>query len=234
MRIAYQRTGWRMLGIVSRPPTHPAVIGQQGKQRTTDETETHRKAVLSVARSQLETEGPGALGVRKLATTMNTSYQLLYTLFESKDGLMNALHQCGFTELAHACRAALKHGDAIDDLVAVALAYRKFALANPQLFSLMFGKAVLGFTPTPESNHHARRSFSVIEEVIANGNAHTLRAMTPDQITKFAQSLWATTHGHTSLELQHWIDNKGRASELMLIAAIRGIATSEFHGSTHV
>ncbi len=165
------------------------------------EQDRHR-ALVEVAARVLAEQGPHGLSLRRVAAEAGGSTQLVYTLFGGKPGLVDALYAEGFRRLAAAHDAALSGAPGPGDparIVACGRAYRAFARAEPAFFSVMFGRAVPGFTPSRETRHRGRDStFGVLVRTVQEClDAGTLRAGSARDL---ARVCWATAHGLTSLE----------------------------------
>jgi AcrR family transcriptional regulator len=91
------------------------------------------RQIASVARELLETEGPEALSMRRIADRLGIRAPSLYKHVPDKAALEAALIAAGFEELAERFGAAGTAGD----LRAVARAYREWALEHPHLYRLM-------------------------------------------------------------------------------------------------
>jgi AcrR family transcriptional regulator len=174
----------------SRPDAHEAL-------------DARRRAVVEAAARLLSTEGPQALSLRRVAAQVGGSTQLVYTLFGGKPGLADALYAEGFRRLGASMRAAVDASGAAEGdperLVALGRGYRRFALAEPAFFDVMFGRAVPGFTPSRRTRAGGREQ--TLEQVERAADqclrAGTLQA--PDAVT-LARRCWASTHGVSALE----------------------------------
>jgi hypothetical protein len=81
------------------------------------------------------------------------------------------------------------------------VAYRRFAVANPALYSLMFER-VVGFDPAPELRAEVlETTFSPILEAVRV--AMDRGAIRAESTLVAAYTLWAAAHGAVSLELTH-------------------------------
>ncbi|SFP82503.1 transcriptional regulator, TetR family [Geodermatophilus dictyosporus] len=161
-----------------------------------------RTQVVEVAARLLAEEGPHGLSLRRLATAAGGSTQLVYTLFGGKPGLADALYAEGFRRLGDAVRAALAADPAPagdpERLVTSARTYRRFAVAEPSFFSVMFGPAVPGFTPGRATREAGReRSLGLVVDAAREClDAGTLRA---GDAHALAQACWTVTHGVAAL-----------------------------------
>lgn len=159
----------------------------------------------------LAAEGIAALTLRKLATRSGTSTMAVYTLFGDKNGLLTAMHNEGFARLGAAMERAHHDGDdALTAMARLGSAYRETALANPHLYNLMFGGAVPGFTPDPQSQAAADATFSPLVQAVQRGlDEGVLAGADAERIATF---LWSVTHGVVSLEISGklWGDDAAR------------------------
>ena len=94
-------------------------------------------ALLTAAEQILIEEGPSAITVRKVATCAGIAPMGVYTRFEGKQGLLEALFVRGFEGLQHTIAEAAG-ADARGRLRDAALRYRRYAVQNPQHYALMF------------------------------------------------------------------------------------------------
>lgn len=166
-----------------------------------DAQDARRRAVVESAARLLAEEGPHALSLRRVAADVGGSTQLVYTLFGGKPGLADALYAEGFRRLGARMAAAVEQAPPGDpqQLVDLGLAYRSFALQEPAFFSVMFGRAIPGFTPPRHTRADGReRTFGHVvtaaQHCLDAGELHAADAVT------LARLCWATAHGVASLE----------------------------------
>jgi AcrR family transcriptional regulator len=167
--------------------------------RSHDETS---EALLSAAHRLLADVGPEGLTVRRIATEAGMSTMNVYSRFGGKDGVIDELYVDGFQRLLAAIDAVAASDSIADDLLEVARAYRRFALANPAYYGIMFRSTVPAFEPSPESVEVALTSLASFVERIEigqqRGEVAQVEGFPP---VEMAGWLWATCHGLVSLEL---------------------------------
>jgi AcrR family transcriptional regulator len=95
--------------------------------------------ILAAAIRLLESGGPEAVQARKLAAEIGASTMAVYTHFGGMAELFEAMMRQGFVRFAAHVEAVALSDDPILDFFAQGMAYRDWALANPQLYRLMFG-----------------------------------------------------------------------------------------------
>src|SRR3954470_19242046 len=158
---------------------------------------TTRETLLEAALRLLEERGPGALRIRDLSEAVGKSTMGVYTHFGSKQGLLEQLYLHGFSRLEDRLRTVSSAGQARQELLAFALAYREFALDNEALYGLMFERATPDFIPSDDSRMAGLTTFEML--------AHRIAQWRPDLADPApnAHLVWATMHGLASIELMH-------------------------------
>jgi AcrR family transcriptional regulator len=81
------------------------------------------------------------LSLREVAADAGTTTHAIYTLFGSRNALLVALGARAFNLLQQQIEALPAPRDLDNDLVQVALIFRRFALEHPALFSIAFHRA---------------------------------------------------------------------------------------------
>ena len=108
-----------------------------GRPRVHDEQTAD--ALLDAAERLIEADGPDALSLRRLAEATQTTTRAVYSLFGSKDGLVDALAHRAFDVLGAGIRALPTSRDPAADLVeAGVVVFRRFAVDHPSQFRLAF------------------------------------------------------------------------------------------------
>lgn len=103
-----------------------------------------RNALIDAAVVILNKQGVEALSLRAIARAVGVSQTAPYRHFGSRDDLIAAVAQDGFTRLAQALREAAKQAgsDARERVIQQGCAYALFALAHPGHFRVMFGDGI--------------------------------------------------------------------------------------------
>lgn len=110
-----------------------------GRPRLHDDR-TERE-LLTAAEALLAEDGAEALSVRRVAEAAGTTARAIYSVFGSKEGLLQALYREAFIALTADLDALPTTADAIDDLIAAgAIGFRGWARARPELFQLAFSQ----------------------------------------------------------------------------------------------
>ena len=157
-----------------------------------------RTLLLDVTSEVLTTSGPAAVTVRDVARRAGTSSSAVYALLGSKEALLAAVVDEGFRRFARHLAEVPRTESPEADLLALGLAYRRSALADPHFYRVMFGGAIVDGTVEPEPATH-RGTFLALQDAVARVLTHRGRAT--DGALEAAVGLWALVHGLVSLEL---------------------------------
>ena len=160
--------------------------------------DAQRRVLLDAASALLESEGPDALTMRRIAAEVGCSTSVLYSSFGGKAGVAEALWLEGFARL-HDALAAVDAEEPLARLAAMGRAYRDSALANRSYYAVMFGRPIPGFEPSPAAYEQSLRPLHLLTDAVAACiEAGTMRPAEPAHV---ARVLWAAAHGAVSLEL---------------------------------
>lgn len=107
---------------------------------------------MITAAADLIAANPGEdFSLRAVCDVVGVKMPTLYHHFGSKQGLIDALVERGFDQYLAVKQAAEHSGDPIQDIRAGWDAHTAFGLANPGLYSLMYGQARPGYSPAAQS-----------------------------------------------------------------------------------
>ena len=190
----------------------------------------NRQAILAAAFRVLTNDGHDALTVRRVAQEASVSTIGVYTWFGGKDGLVDAIWVEGFESFAAALRKVQPQSDPLKFIAGQAMAYRKWALAHPMHYRVMFLGAIPGHHPGPDAAIAGAIAFELLRNAVSLGVAQGVIASSDIDATTLA--LWGVSHGMVSLQL---VNNRpselapdtrldDRAFRVAIDAVIRGIA----------
>jgi AcrR family transcriptional regulator len=145
--------------------------------------------ILAVARTHLAREGPAGLSLRSIARDLEIAPSALYRYFDGRDALITALILAAFeslaTEAERAAEAAAKAaakataksgGSDAERFLAVPRALRRWALARPHEWGLVFGTPVPGYeAPQDTIGPYARVAAAMARPVVEAEEAGRLR-----------------------------------------------------------
>ena len=96
-----------------------------------------REAIVDSARQLISAGGLEQLSLRRLATLLGVTAPALYAHVEDKGDLLRAIAETGFADLVERYRA-IEVTEPLERVRALTIAYVDEALAEPELFRLMF------------------------------------------------------------------------------------------------
>jgi AcrR family transcriptional regulator len=185
------------------------------------------KAILDAADRVLAVDGPEALTVRRIATEAGLSTMGVYSRFGGKEGVVDQLRIDGFQILIETMELTPTTDQPLDDLRGCGRNYRKFALAHPTHYLVMFGSALTDCEMSDDAGNAGHSAFAQLVERIHRGQSlGVIRADVDD--AAIAEVVWSTLHGHMVLELRQrhamsGVENAERY-ELVLDQIVRGWA----------
>ena len=121
------------------------------RDRRAERREATRAEILEAAWELMRENGVAGLSLRDLGQKVGMRAQSLYSYFDSKDALYDALFAEGFRQYLDVRRAVPPTGDPRTDFRAVCRLYLDFCLEDPARYQLLFQRTIPGFAPSPES-----------------------------------------------------------------------------------
>ena len=184
-------------------------------------------AILAAGRRQLTEVGPAAISLRAVARDIGMVSSAVYRYVASRDELLTELLIAAYDELGEAVEAAeddVSHDDLEGRWAAICLTVRRWAVAHPHDWALLYGSPVPGYAAPQRTITPATRVPMRVMGVIAAAPAHGLtpvptppvdarlhaglaglRAFIPDDVDDAllvrALAAWASVVGTVSLEL---------------------------------
>lgn len=128
--------------------------------------------IKAIARGHLAADGAN-LSLRAVARDMGMVSSALYRYFASRDELLTALIVDAYNALGDAVEAAdaavVDRSDLRARWMAAGHAVRRWALANPAEYALIFGSPVPGYAAPQDTIDAAVRTPSTLVRIIADG-----------------------------------------------------------------
>jgi AcrR family transcriptional regulator len=180
----------------------PLVPADADRARSSYHHGALREELLSACVRLIETDGIGAVSLRRVAREAGVSPAAPYHHFPDRAALLAAISVRGFEQLADRLRAAL--GDQPEPraaVVSLARAYLAFARERKGYFQLMFRPELSRPEKHPDARTAGDAAFAVLADVVAG-----LDSPDPEAL---AVSLWAFVHGLAALALDGQLDHRG-------------------------
>jgi AcrR family transcriptional regulator len=152
-----------------------------------------RQAIITAARELAEAEGWEAVTTRRLSDRIEYSQPVLYSHFENRDAIVEAVALEGFSELStamHQGKSKARSPEAA--LRGTARAYVAFAKANPALYEAMFALATELPFGRPEAPVQLHDAFDEIRKAVEPFAG----SRDPESLTEV---VWSSMHGLASL-----------------------------------
>jgi len=156
-----------------------------------------REALLDAAELLLPKQGPEGLTLREVARQAGVSHGAPYHHFDSREALLAAVAERGFTGLGEAMRGAAG-ATPRDRLVAICEAYVSFAARHPTRFRLMFGPVLASKAHYPGLREAGEQSFFVLLDAA--------REVAPADAMPLALAGWSMAHGLAHLRINKVFD----------------------------
>ena len=106
------------------------------------------------------------LTVRRIAERAGCSTSVIYSHFQDKEGIIEALYLKGFRRLAKSLSTVRLGSDVMGNVVLLFDRYRQFAHANPTFYSVMFERATPGFQPSKEAREQGWTAIEPLRVVV--------------------------------------------------------------------
>ncbi|MCM2416135.1 TetR/AcrR family transcriptional regulator [Streptomyces sp. RKAG290] len=130
--------------------------------------------ILDAAERHITEHGPAALSLRAVARSLGMTVQALYHYFPSRDTLVTALVTKAYDDLADAVQDAVDapaHDASLPRLVVAAEGYRRWAIAHPERFQLLYGTPLRDYAAPADgpTTQATRRMSSIFEREMFDG-----------------------------------------------------------------
>jgi AcrR family transcriptional regulator len=184
-----------------------------------------RQEVKEAALRQLAEAGPGALSISAIGKQLGVSGPALYRYFASRDDLLTELVIDAYHDLANALTTAtgqVRHDNPRDRFEALARAYRRWALAEPHRYRLLFG------APLPGYEAHAQRlveaSWAAMDLLLEVLRGFVIGAAEPPGPLASELAAWAQHHDPR-------IDAATALRAVLIWSQLHGIVSLEIAGN---
>jgi AcrR family transcriptional regulator len=121
------------------------------RDRRAERHEATKSEILDAAWEAVGAEGLGALSLRDLARTVGMKAPSLYSYFDSKHAIYDAMFAQGSRQYLEHEAQLVPSGDALADLKAGMHNFVSFCTDNPVRYQLLFQRTIPGFEPSAES-----------------------------------------------------------------------------------
>jgi AcrR family transcriptional regulator len=162
-------------------------------------------ALLEAVDELVREQGPGAITLRAAARRAGVSHAAPAHHFGDKAGLLTAFATQGFTALHARLAAARDLAGEQPTLLAIGMAYVRFAVEDPGRFTVMFRPELLD-TAQPSYRQSCDATFDVLYQAVIEVRSD----LAPDDLDLLhaATGAWAIVHGLANLWLDGNLDER--------------------------
>lgn len=141
------------------------------RDRRSERHEATRAEILEAAWELAREEGVAALSLRDLGRKVGMRAQSLYSYFDSKHAIYDALFARGVSEYLEQRKRAGSTGDPRADVRAEARRFFDFCVEDPARYQLLFQRTIPGFEPSPESYAPSVEGLEIVRRRLADAGA---------------------------------------------------------------
>ena len=127
-----------------------------------------RDAIVRAAWTLVDEEGLAGLSLRDLARQAGITTPTVYSYFESKNAIYDAMFGQAAIEFVERMGEPLDGDGPNEILGAYARRFVEFCTGNPTRYQLLFQRTLPGFEPSPESFAPAVRALANAQELLAS------------------------------------------------------------------
>ena len=202
---------------------------------TAERRRTLRLALIGAAERRIAKEGLSALSARAVSKDVGCSLGAIYNVFDDIDGLVMAVNSKTLASLdrqiAGALSAVPEDGNPVDGLVAIGLAYCRFANAHNQLWSALFEQGLKADLEVPD--WHLDEHVRLFSHILSY-----LQKLAPDQSNEeswmLARLLFSAVHGTVTLGMQGFFiavppDEIEKQVSTLITATVQGLFGADVH-----
>jgi AcrR family transcriptional regulator len=136
------------------------------RDRRAERREATRAEILEAAQMLIRAHGVAGLSLRDLGQRVGMRAQSLYSYFDGKHAIYDALFGQGCREYLELRRGAPRTDDARADFCASCRQFVDFCLEDPARYQLLFQRTIPGFEPSPESYGPAVEALEINREAL--------------------------------------------------------------------
>jgi AcrR family transcriptional regulator len=138
------------------------------RDRRAERREATRAEILEAAWELMREHGVAGLSLRDLGEKVGMRAQSLYSYFDSKDAIYDAMFADGVTEYLELRRKVPRTDDPRADFRVVCRLFIDFCLEDPARYQLLFQRTIPGFEPSPESYAPSVEGLEITRRTLAD------------------------------------------------------------------
>jgi AcrR family transcriptional regulator len=127
------------------------MLGEPVRDRRIERHEATKAEILDAAWELARTQGLAGVALRDVARAVGMQASSLYSYFESKNAIYDAMFAQGARAFVEKERRLVASGDPLADVQAGMRSFVEFCTDDPARYQLLFQRTIPGFEPSPES-----------------------------------------------------------------------------------
>ena len=144
------------------------MLGEPVRDRRAERHAATRAEILGAAWEQVRANGLAALSLRDLARTVGMQPPSLYSYFDSKNAIYDAMYAQGAQQFVDAQKASMPTPEnPLEALKAMLHFFVEFCAADVARYQLLFQRTIPGFEPSPASFKISQDNLAEIGELLA-------------------------------------------------------------------
>jgi AcrR family transcriptional regulator len=141
------------------------------RDRRSERHEATRAEILEAAWELAREQGLAAVSLRDLGKKVGMRAQSLYSYFDSKHAIYDAMFARGVADFLERTRQLGSSGNPRDDVRAAARMFFGFCVEDPARYQLLFQRTIPGFEPSPESFAPSVEGLELLGQRLADAGA---------------------------------------------------------------
>jgi AcrR family transcriptional regulator len=143
------------------------MLAEPVRDRRAERHAATKAEILDAAWAQVRANGLAALSLRDLARSVGMQPPSLYSYFDSKSAIYDAMYAQGAQQFVDAQKAAMPMPeDPLEALKAIVHHFVEFCAADFARYQLLFQRTIPGFQPSPESFRISEDNLAELGELL--------------------------------------------------------------------
>ncbi|MFZ6005589.1 MAG: TetR/AcrR family transcriptional regulator [Actinomycetota bacterium] len=144
------------------------MLGNPVRDRRAERHAATKSEILDSAWEQVRANGLAALSLRDLARSVGMQPPSLYSYFDSKTAIYDAMYAQGAQQFVEEQQASMPvPDDPLEALKAMVHSFVEFCAADFARYQLLFQRTIPGFEPSPESFKISQDNLAELGELLA-------------------------------------------------------------------
>jgi AcrR family transcriptional regulator len=203
------------------------VFKETTRDRRQERRDATRAEIVQAAWEMAREGGLASLSLRDVARRVGISAPSVYSYFESKNAIYDAMFAEGAQDYLDYARERERTGDRLADLQAGMRDFHQFCTEDPVRYQLLFQRTIPGFEPSPETYAISVEGLEIVRTHLAELGLTDPKAL--DLLTAIGNGL-ADQQISNDPGGDRWLRQADRAADMLASALERRPRTSTRKG----